>query len=92
MKLSGLDFLTTAYSLTTTTTDDIDTLDEFYRALTTASSITATIAPYHIDVNITNDYMSSLSDTELVQLKEKIEEKQLVMVEEIEAPKVYKKV
>ena len=91
MRLSGFDILTTAYCLTTTTTDDIDTLDEFYTALTSVSSTIATIAPHHIEINITNDYMSSLSNQQLVEMENKLQEKELVMAEEIDHPKVLRK-
>ena len=91
MRLNGLEILTTCYSVTTTSSGDSEKINELYTTLTSVSSTISTIAPFRLDINITNDYMSSLSDKQLVEMENKLQEKELVMVDEIDSPKVLRK-
>ena len=94
MKLYGLDFLTTSYCVTTTFSNA--DVDDLYTILSTTSTTLGLFTNKHLEIKITDNYLSSIPTKELIESYEIVEERlnniDLVMEDSIETPKVYKKV
>ena len=72
------------------TVDDKDARSSTVVAL--ASSLTSSMArPESTYIYLSNRYIDSLSDTELVEMEQKLEKKEAEMLISLEQPKVYQK-
>lgn len=94
IRIPGLEALTTSYSITSCSVDDMGTLDDAYSTATGLSTTLATMSPYHIQMDITNQYMDSLTIEQLEEFKKILIEKENRIIQEInqfqqDLPKVY---
>lgn len=94
MKIPFMSSLTTSYCVTSTTVDDMGSLGDLYTTATSVASTISTTTNQNIDVHVTTSYMNSLSAEQLIELEERLTQKEL----EFEVPpvqdsnvKVYKK-
>lgn len=66
--------LTTLYSTTTLAADDDEDTLTFYTAISTSSSL---VGNKEIDIRLSQNYIESLSDEKLVELTNKLDEKEI---------------
>lgn len=78
MVIDSLDCLTTCYSVTTSTCDEIDNLDDAFTTLTTTLTTADTVLDSHqITINLAHNYVDSLSTEELAKLTTALDEKEV---------------
>ena len=74
---TSLETLTTAYSTTSCSVDDMGSLDDVY---TTATGIATTLSSVgsspSINITVADRYIDSLSDTQLAELDQRLTEKE----------------
>ena len=77
IQISGLETLTTSYCITSSTVDDINSLNDAYTTATTSLTTTATLTSPHIQIDTANHYVDSLSIEQLAELDQKIQAKEM---------------